>query len=346
MKRQPRTIATPPGKESTTPHRVVMFAYPDAQILDVTGPLEVFGRAARWLRDKGIARGLAYTVEVVATEPGPFATSSGVRLVAERAWRDVKQADTLFVTGGIGYRKVIEDEAALAWIRTMAGKVQRLGSICTGALVLARTGLLEGKSATTHWAYCNELAKAAARTRVDPDAIFVRNGKLYTSAGVTAGMDMALAMVEEDWGQAAALGVARELVLFLKRPGGQSQFSNQLAAQFSDDDPIRELQLWMLERLDKDLSIPRLAARVAMSERNFARRFTESVGMAPGQYVTRIRVDAARRKLEESAVPISQIVRRCGFGTLESLRRAFAAHVGVAPSSYRERFRREGSGGG
>lgn len=342
MKRPAKTASATTGPASTAPHHVVMFAYPDAQVLDITGPLEVFGRAARWLRDKGLASGLAYTVEVVAAEAGPFATSSGVRLVAERSYRDVEQAGTLFVTGGIGYRRLLDDEAALAWIRGMAGKVQRLGSICTGALVLARAGLLEGKSATTHWAYCDELAKAAAHTQVDPDAIFVRNGRLYTSAGVTAGMDMALAMVEEDWGQPAALGVARELVLFLKRPGGQSQFSSQLAAQFSDDDPIRELQLWMLERLDKDLSVPRLAARVAMSERNFARRFTQSVGMSPGQYVTRIRLDAARRKLEESAIPVSQIVRRCGFGTLESLRRAFATHVGVAPSDYRARFRNGG----
>ena len=167
----------------------------------------------------------------------------------------------------------------------------------------------------------------------------MKDGKLYTSAGVTAGMDMALAIVEEDWGQPAALAVAQALVMFLKRPGGQSQFSAHLAAQFSEDDKLKELQLWMLDHLEQDLSVPRLAAQTAMSERNFARRFASTVGMTPAQYVSKIRLESARRKLEENDLQISQVARRCGFGTDETMRRTFVAELGVSPSDYRDRFR-------
>jgi transcriptional regulator GlxA family with amidase domain len=324
---------------NTKPHHVVMFAYPDAQILDVTGPLEIFGRAGRWLRDKEFTPNLAYTVEIVAREAGPIRTSSGIRLIAERAFHEVKSADTLLVTGGVGFREAMQDAAAIAWIRRMAKRTQRVGSICTGAMVLAQTGLLDGKRATTHWAYCEEFAATSEVEQVCADMIFVRDGNLFTSAGVTTGMDMALAMVEEDWGQPVALAVAQELVMYLKRPGGQSQFSRQLAAQFSDNDRLRELQLWMLEHLDEDLSVPALARRSAMSERNFARRFVEAVGLAPGKYVEQARVDAARRKLEQTDLDVARIAARCGFGSAETLRRAFIKHLAIPPSEYRERFR-------
>jgi transcriptional regulator GlxA family with amidase domain len=321
------------------PHHVVMFAYPDAQILDVTGPLEIFGRAARWLRDKEITPDLAYTVEIVAREAGPIRTSSGIRLIAERAFREVKSADTLLVTGGVGFREAMQDAAAIAWIKRMAKRTKRVGSICTGAMVLAQTGLLDGKRATTHWAYCDEFAATSEVEQVCADMIFVRDGNVFTSAGVTTGMDMALAMVEEDWGQPVALAVAQELVMYLKRPGGQSQFSRQLAAQFSDNDRLRDLQLWMLEHLDEDLSVPALARRSAMSERNFARRFVEAVGLAPGKYVEQARVDAARRKLEQTDLDVARIAARCGFGSAETMRRVFIKHLAIPPSEYRDRFR-------
>lgn len=324
---------------TTQPHHVVMFAYPDAQVLDVTGPLEIFGRAARLLCDRGISSNLAYTVEVVAREAGPLRTSSGIRLIAERAYQDVQAADTLLVTGGIGFRAAMEDPAVLAWLRRLAGRATRIGSICTGAMVLARAGLLDGRRATTHWAYCEEFAATAPVAEVCADSIFVRDGRVFTSAGVTTGMDMALAMVEEDWGPPIALAVAQELVMYLKRPGGQSQFSRQLAAQFSDSDRLRDLQMWMLENLDADLSVPVLARRVAMSERNFARRFVEAVGLAPGKYVEHARVEAARRCLEQTDLDLVRIVERCGFGTAETMRRAFIKHLAVPPSEYRARFR-------
>ncbi len=320
------------------PHHVVMLAYPDAQILDVTGPLEVFGRAARWMRDHGLRRDPAYRVEVVAPRAGAFVTSSGVRLVAERSYREVTSADTLLVAGGRGQTAARASATLLRWLRRMSGRVPRLGSVCTGALILAASGLLDGRRATTHWAYLDELRKCVGHG-VCHDAIYIRDGKIYTSAGVTAGMDMALAMLEEDHGNTVALAVARELVLFLKRPGGQSQFSDHLAAQFSEDAGLRELQLWMLAHLDGDLSVPRLAERIAMSERSFARHFVDGVGLAPGHYVRQIRITAARQKLEQTDLPLLQVARRCGFGTPESLRRSFIASLGVTPGAYRERLR-------
>lgn len=316
-----------------------MLGYPDAQILDITGPLEVFGRTARWLQDKHISRQPAYTIELVAPEPGAFVLSSGIRMIAERSYREVTRADTLLIAGGIGCYRVMQDQTVLRWIRRMAPRVTRLGSVCSGALILAGAGLLSGRSATTHWDYTDKLRRIDDSISVQPDAIYVRDGNLYTSGGVTAGMDMALAMVESDWGQPTALAVAQELVMFLKRPGGQSQFSAQLAAQFSEDDKLRELQLWILDHLDQQLSVPRLAEMAAMSERNFARRFGASVGITPAQYVSRARLEAARRKLEETDLPVSGVARRCGFGADETMRRVFVAELGVSPSDYRERFR-------
>jgi transcriptional regulator GlxA family with amidase domain len=260
-------------------------------------------------------------------------------MIAERSYRDVSRADTLLISGGIGCHAIMEDQDVLRWLRRIAPKVSRLGSVCSGALILARAGLLENKSATTHWDYTDQLGNISDTIHVQRDAIYVRDGDLYTSGGVTAGLDMALAMVEDDWGQPTALAIAQELVMFLKRPGGQSQFSSHLAAQFSEDDKLRKLQLWVLDHLDQNLSVPKLAAKAAMSERNFARRFTASVGTSPAQYVVRARLEAARRKLEENDLPISRVARHCGFGTEETMRRAFVAGLGVSPSDYRERFR-------
>jgi len=320
-------------------HAIVMLGYRDAQILDITGPLEVFSRTSRWLRDKGLHRGDAYTIELVAERDGPIVTSSGLQLFATRPYRRVAKADTLLIAGGIGCREAMADRALLQWLRDFAPKASRVGSVCTGSLILARAGLLENRPATTHWGYVGELRRVSPSTDVQPDAIYVRDGTIYTSAGVTAGIDMALAMVEEDWGQPIALAVAQELVMFLKRPGGQSQFSSHLAAQFCEDDKLRELQLWILAHLESDLSIAILAERAAMSERNFARRFAESLGTTPARYVATARFDAARRKLEEGDLRISQVAQHCGFGSAESLRRTFVAELGVSPRDYRERFR-------
>jgi transcriptional regulator GlxA family with amidase domain len=319
------------------PHRVVMVTYPDAQLLDLAGPLEVFSRTDRWLAELRPGGPRAYTVEVVATAPGPLAMSSGLELVARRSFREVEAADTLLVGGGIGYAAACADAGLLAWLRDQADRVERIGSICTGALVLAAAGLLDGREATTHWAWCDRLAAAAPTCRIDRDAIWVRSGHVFTSAGVTAGMDLALALVEEDWGKATALAVAQELVVYRKRPGGQGQFSRYLEAERRDD-RFGALQLWLLDRLDQDLSVPRLADVAGMSVRHFSREFKAKTGVSPAGFVLRVRVEEARRRLESGAVQLKDVARSCGFADEQNLRRAFRRELGVLPRDYRERF--------
>lgn len=326
------------NRSGATAHRVVMLAYPDAQILDITGPLEVFSRAARWLRDEGRTQKLAYSVEIVAARAGPVRMSSGLELVASRSYRQARKIDTLMVSGGIGYANACEDAALIGWLQRQQPRVQRMASICTGALILAEAGLLHGRRATTHWDYCEVLSRQHADVAVDPDAIYVQQGNLYTSAGVTAGMDLALALVEEDWGREAALAVAQALVMYLKRPGGQSQFSSLMAAQESLSDPFRELQIWIHAHLHEDLSVERLAAKRAMSPRNFARAFLREVGETPAKYIAHARLETARRELAESRKGMDQVAARCGFGTAETMRRTFIRHLRVSPHDYRQRF--------
>ena len=317
-----------------------MVVYPEVQILDVTGPLEVFARAARWLVDHGRRGAPAYTVELLAACPGIVRSSSGLELVVRRSFTEVRgRIDTLLVAGGIGARRAPSDRALIRWLRRIAPRVRRLGSVCTGAFVLAEAGLLDGRRVTTHWGACRELAARYPRITIESDPIFVRDGHIHTSAGVTAGMDLALALVEEDHGREVALAVARELVMFLKRPGGQSQFSAQLMGQAADRKPIRELQAWIGEHLTADLSVAALAQRASMSARNFARVFTREVGMTPARFVERARVEAARRHLEESSAGVEAIAEECGFSSGEIMRRAFLRTVRVNPVEYRHRFR-------
>lgn len=316
-----------------------MVVFPDVQILDVMGPLEVFGSASRLLAARANGSIEAYRVEVVATRAGTLRCSSGMRLVADRSLRSVRGVDTLLVAGGTGTAAALRDAELVRWVRGMAPRVRRLGSVCSGSFVLAEAGLLDGRRATTHWEWCATLAERYPAVTVASDPIFVRDGKIYTSAGVTAGMDLALALVEEDHGRELALEVARQLVMFLRRPGGQSQFSAQLAAQTADREPLRDLQTWIGEHPEADLSVPALARRVAMSPRNFARVFTREVGMTPARFVESVRVEAARRRLEESASGVDSVAAACGFGTAESMRRAFLRIVRVPPAAYRHRFR-------
>jgi transcriptional regulator GlxA family with amidase domain len=239
---------------SARQRHIVVVAFPDVQVLDVMGPLEVFGRAARWLVEEGHRSDLAYSVEVVAPAKGPLQTSSGLKIVADRRFLDLRgPVDTLLVAGGRGSRAAAQNATLRSWLKRTAPRVRRFGSVCTGTFILAAAGLLDGKRATTHWAWCDELARLHPRVNVDADPILVKDGHLYTSAGVTAGMDLALALVEEDFGRQVALAVARQLVLFLRRPGGQSQFSSQLAVQIADREPMRELQEWIADHLGADL---------------------------------------------------------------------------------------------
>lgn len=259
--------------------RVVVLAFPGLQTLDVHGPAEVFSTAT------SLNRGDGYAVEVVAPEPGPVPTSS-VALHPDGTISGCRGAiDTLLVPGGTGVSAACEDEALVGWLRAAAGRSRRVASVCTGAFLLARAGLLDGRRATTHWAWCSKLARRHPGIDVDPDPIFVRDGNVITSAGVTAGMDLALALVEEDLGREIALEAARWLVLFVKRSGGQAQFSAQLAAQIAEREPLRELQAWIPDNLTADLSVPALASRACMSERTFRRR----MGVSPGSYRERFR---------------------------------------------------------
>ena len=334
---QPHTLRSAARPPKT--RRVAMLAFPDVQMLDVMGPLEVFARASRWLQDSGLRTDDAYRVEIIGLKRGAFAASSGLRLHADRGYAQVRGGlDTLLIAGGRGAERYCASPPLLRWIRHQAGTVRRLASICTGAFFLAEAGLLEGRRATTHWASCDALARRYPRIRVEPDRIFVKEGALYTTAGVTAGMDLALALVEEDHGREVALETARALVMFLRRPGGQAQFSAQLSVQLAEQEPLRELQAYILDHPRADLSVPTLARRVAMSPRNFARVFTREVGMTPARFVISTRVETARRLLEESSESLEAVCSLSGLGTLEAMRRAFLHKVGIPPGQYRERF--------
>ncbi|MCY1016129.1 GlxA family transcriptional regulator [Pyxidicoccus sp. MSG2] len=331
-----RTAALPPKT-----CRVAMLAYPDVQMLDVMGPLEVFARASRWLKDSGLRGDDAYQVEIIGLKRGAFPASSGLRLHADRRFDEVRRGiDTLLIAGGRGAERYCTHPPLLRWIRRQAGGVRRLASVCTGAFFLAEAGLLEGRRATTHWASCDALARKYPGIQVESDRIFVQEGGLYTTAGVTAGMDLALALVEEDHGREAALETARALVMFLRRPGGQAQFSAQLSVQLAEQEPLRELQAYIQDHPRADLSVPTLARRVAMSPRNFARVFTREVGMTPARFVTSTRVETARRLLEESSEDLEAVCAMSGLGTPEAMRRAFLHKVGIPPGQYRERFNR------
>ncbi|MEP6623021.1 MAG: GlxA family transcriptional regulator [Acidimicrobiia bacterium] len=315
--------------------RMVIFTFPGGQSLDVAGPLEVFCGTER---SSGAD---AYAVEVVAPRAGPLVTMSGLRLVADTALEDVGgPIDTLMIAGGdrAGIEGVLGEPAVMAQLSRLAGSARRVASVCSGAFILAATGLLDGRRATTHWSACGALARRFPAVTVDADPIFVRDGRFATSAGVTAGIDLALAFVEEDEGHECAMAVARQLVVFLKRPGGQSQFSAALSAQSADRDDLSELQAWVADHLDDDLSVATLAARAAMSPRNFARVFRVATGVTPARYVQQARLEAARRRLEESDLGVDMVARQCGYGSAETMRRSFLRALHVAPTDYRRRF--------
>jgi transcriptional regulator GlxA family with amidase domain len=313
--------------------RIAILAFEGVQTLDVTGPWEVFSIANR------LARGGAYGVEVVATNTDPIRTGSGLAILPDRTTTGVRgPLDTLLVAGGDGVLKAIDDERLVRWVERTAGRSRRVASVCTGAYMLAAAGLLDGRRAATHWAAVDDLARRHPAISVDRESIYVRDGNVWTSAGVTAGMDLALALVEDDLGRDIALEVARWLVVFVKRPGGQSQFSSHLRAQVADRAPLRELQEWMAANIHLDLSVPSLAARASMSERNFARAFGKEVGMTPGAYVEALRVDHARLRLESTGQKLEAVAEQCGFGTVETMRRAFHRRLGVSPNDYRSKF--------
>lgn len=313
--------------------------FPGMEILDLCGPLDVFAYADGWLRSTKPTDQPFYSIQVLAMQAGVTMSSSGVRLVVDRAVAERDQDfDTLIVAGGLGIELACRDAALVDWIKSMAPRVRRLASVCNGALLLARAGILDGRRATTHWAYCQRLASSYPLVEVDPDRIFVRDGHIYTSGGITAGIDLALAMLEEDHGNEIARLVAQMLVVFLRRPGGQSQFSTYLASEARRRADICDLQAWVMTHLRADLSAEAMADRMAMSLRTFARTFKEETGTTPAKFVERARVEGARLKLEQSLLSIDEIAEVCGFGDSERMRRSFNRTVGVSPQDYRSRF--------
>jgi transcriptional regulator GlxA family with amidase domain len=312
---------------------VEIIVFDGVQSLDVTGPLEVFAHAVT--HDGGPA----YRVRTASLGAAPVRASSGLTLTPDDdlATLDASALSLLLVPGGDGARR--RPPELVRWLREHALDASRLASVCTGAYLLAEAGLLDGRRATTHWSRCADFAKSYPAVDVDPDPIFIKDGDIATSAGVTAGIDLALAFVEDDLGRDQALTVARSLVVFLRRPGSQSQFSVQLSAQVAKSTPLRRVQQWIAEHPAADLSVEALAGRASLSPRQFARAFAAQTGLSPGKYVERSRLEAARRHLEDTAEGIEQTARACGYGTPEAMRRAFAGALGVIPAEYRRRFR-------
>ena len=329
-----------PSREPQT-RRIVFVAGPGTEILDLVGPLQVFARASELHSKQNPGAPPIYSVEVVTTTSRrSLIANCGVHLTAHKTFREVRgEIDTLLVAGGDAVEQDQVHPDAVRWLKKIAGRIRRVGSVCTGAMLLARTGLLDGRRATTHWNWCQTLIKRAPRTSVEVDPIFIQDENIYTSAGVTAGMDLALALVEEDWGSELALQVARNLVLYLRRPGGQSQFSAALSLQVTDRKPLRELETWVLDNLHKPLVVSVLAKKIAMSPRNFARVFNKEMKTTPAKFVERLRVEAARRRLEESQNSMETIAAECGFGSVNSMRNVFQRTLQIAPGRYRRHFR-------
>ncbi|MDX2668534.1 GlxA family transcriptional regulator [Streptomyces sp. NRRL_ISP-5395] len=314
---------------------VLVVLFDGVQSLDVSGPMEVFSGASR-------SPGVSYDLRTASLDGRPVRSTSGLTLVPDSSLADAPAPHTLLVPGGQGTRG--SQPGLTGWLREHAPRAERLVSVCTGALLLAEAGLLDGHRVTTHWNYCERLARDYPAVEVDPEPIFVRDGRLATSAGVTAGIDLALALVEEDHGRDLALTIARHLVVFLRRPGNQAQFSAQLSAQTARREPLREVQHWIAQHPDADLGVDALAARARLSPRHFARAFLSETGTTPGRYVERVRLEHARRLLEDTADGVERIARASGYGTPEAMRRAFVKTLATAPAEYRRRFRTPAAG--
>ncbi|HEY2537803.1 MAG TPA: GlxA family transcriptional regulator [Solirubrobacteraceae bacterium] len=333
-------------KRAPDPGNVVIVVYPDVQSLDFVGPQEVFVAARKLIAATGRTEP-GYRVSVASLDGAPLRASSGLRLIPDIALSEAPaRIDTLLIPGGAGSAAASARPELLDWLCERAPGARRVASVCTGAFVLAAAGLLDGRRATTHWASAAKLAQRHPEVEVDPEPIYVRDGDVWTSAGVTAGMDLALALIEEDLDREAALTIARHLVLFLRRPGNQSQFSATLAAQEPEREPLREVQSYVVEHPSENLSVQALAERAHMSPRNFARAFASETGITPARYVERVRLEAARRALEDTGQPIATVAKASGFGTPETMRRTFIRALGVAPAEYRRRYHPDGAPSG
>ena len=333
---EPARQASP---DAGPPRNVVIFAPVDVHALEVASVMDVFNEANTQASSPRL-----YSMTLVAERRDPIRCASGLRIVPDLSIDDpVPEADTLMVAGSYGIPGT-PSAAVSAWLRRRSQTARRYGAVCTGAFLLGAAGLIDGHEVTTHWSYADELSARFPLSRVESDRIFIRDGKLFTSAGVSACIDLALALVEEDHGRDLAVSVARQLVMYLKRPGGQSQYSVPLTAQASARSPIARAQSWVLDHPEANLSLAALARHVAMSPRNFSRVFRDEAGLSPAAYVEQVRMDTARRLLEETSLSLDQVARQSGFGTAGSARRAFLRRLGISLRQYRERFKLGGRG--
>ena len=326
----------PEPREKPATRRVAIVAFPGVTLLDISGPAQVFAE----LQAIELS-GPGYSLSYLSTSGGLVPTDVGMMIdTAPISSIRPNQVDTLVIPGGPGIWALRQDAVLTEWISEVLPKARRVASVCLGAFALAWTGALDGKRAATHWRYCPRLADGFPKIHVEPNAIFVKDGRVWTSAGVSAGIDLALAMIEEDFGHTTALDVARRLVVFLKRPGGQSQFSTVLAAQASDvEGRFSALHAWIIENIAGDLKVETLAEQAGMTPRTFARAYASRTGMTPASGVEALRVETARLLLESSEIRgVVDVARRAGFGDDERMRRAFIRHLGISPSEYRSRF--------
>ncbi|GFO68749.1 transcriptional regulator [Geomonas limicola] len=320
---------------SQVPRSVAVVAYDGAELLDITGPVEVFNMLNRCLGATG------YRVVLLAESAGSLVSAAGMRLVADAAWQDFTEPlDTIVVVGSPddALNRALANRPLIDWLRAAPKRARRVVSVCTGAFLLAEAGLLEGRRATTHWMDLERLETAYPGVRVEGDAIYVRDGAIATSAGVTAGIDLSLALVEEDFGRTLALAVARRLVMYLKRPGGQAQFSTQLRAQMVEGGALAGLLARLRENPARQYTVHQLAQLAAMSPRNFARVFARETGSTPGRYLEQLRLERAIALLEQGELPIGSVARESGFSCAEQFRRSFMKQMGVSPVGYRKRF--------
>ncbi len=317
---------------SAAPRRVVIVAFDGVQSLDVVGPHEVFAGARQMVPN-------AYRISLCSAGGGGVVSESGLTLATAALPGPDEAIDTLVLPGGDGVHAARHDAGLIDWIRAAAPRCRRVATVCTGTFLAAEAGLLDGRRVTTHWARAERLREEFPALEVDPDPIYVRDGAVWTSAGVTAGIDLALALVEDDHGTEVAQTIARWLVMFLHRPGGQTQFAAPVWAPRAERSAVRAVQSLVEAAPGGDHRLPAMAAAAAMSVRHFSRVFTEEVGETPGRYVERVRLEAARHELETTADTLAVVAARCGFGTAETLRRSFQRRLGVAPDSYRRRFR-------
>ncbi len=332
--------------KTTLVHRhIAMLVYPNCLLIDAVGPIEVFNFANEALRLMGkiSLSESVYSISIIAEQIGPVKTSTGVCLVADESYEEVNDdIDTLMVAGATHQEYLsaaMKDSKILNLLQQMFRKVRRMVSICTGAFILAESGLLDGRKATTHWLFCDQLALQNRSIRVEPDKIFVRDGNLYTSGGVTAGIDLALSLVEEDWGWEVAASVARGMLIFMRRPGGQSQFSSYVFNEAKTRKDFRELQAWIANNPEKNLSVEILAERMAMSPRNFSRLFCQEIGLTPAKFVERVRLEAARNMMLQTDLPMEHVAVSCGFSNAEQMRRTFQRILKTTPQEHRQYFK-------